>query len=303
MMEQINAHRDAIVRPAEEAAAATAAWREQLQGVIGDLGHIGGFAGKLGSVASVLSGNASGIDGPGGVLLRGILNTQWSMTDSKGDRVILKLGDELDRFFGRSGSLAKVLEGAGTGAAAGAIFLGSNGNNAGSAIGGAIGNTLGEKFLGPALGKAFGSLGKSLGGPLGSALGGVLGGAIGSLFSTPPHGSATVTQSSAKSSASDAGILASLDSFSLGLQTTIANIADQLGGSVGKYDVGIGRYKDYYQVSAVGNDRALGHTYYNQRSANALYDGKDPEAAMRAAITNAIADGAIEGSALALRHC
>ena len=295
MMEQIGRHRDAIVQPLEEAAAASAAWREQLQGVLGDLGQIGGFAGKLGSVASVLTGNASGIGGPGGVLLRGLLNTQWATTDSKGDRIILKLSDELDRFFGRSGSLAKVLEGASTGAAAGAIFLGSNGNNAGSAIGGAIGNTLGEKFLGPALGKAFGSLGSALGGPLGSALGGVLGGAIGSLFTTQPHGSAAVTNSSVTSTASDAGISASLDSFGLGLQTTIANIADQLGGSVGSYDVGIGRYKDYYQVSAVGNDQALGHTYYNQRSANALYDGKDAEAAMRAAIANAIADGAIEG--------
>jgi hypothetical protein len=233
--------------------------------------------------------------GPGGLLLGKLMNTQWTGTDSQGDRVIYKLGDQLDHFFGQKGALAKVLEGASTGAAAGALFLGAQGSNAGSAVGGAIGDKLGEKYLGPALGKAFGGLGSALGGPLGSALGGVLGGAIGSLFTTQPHGSAAVSNSSVTSTASDAGISASLDSFGLGLQTTIASIADQLGGVVGKYDVGIGRYKDYYQVSGVGNDQALGHTYYDKRSATALYDGKDPEAAMRAAIANAIQDGAIVG--------
>jgi len=67
------------------------------------------------------------------------------------------------------------------------------------------------------------------------------------------------------------------------------------GGAVGNYEVGFGQYKDYYQVSNSGSDRFLGQTFYNRKSSQALYDGKDPAAALSAAIGNAVADGAIEG--------
>lgn len=64
---------------------------------------------------------------------------------------------------------------------------------------------------------------------------------------------------------------------------------------MGAYDVGIGRYKSYFQVSSSGKDPYLGQTYYRNKSPNALYDGQDEAAAMRAAIAGAIADGAIQG--------
>lgn len=290
MMETLGKRRDNLAKPALDAAAATAQWREQLQGAIGDLEAIGGTAGTIGDIGKVLSGRANGINGSAGIVLRNLFDVQWTGTDSKGDRIIYKLGEELEKAFGARGSLAKVLGSASLGTASGTLFLGQNGNNAFAAIGG----VLGEK-AGAGIGKAIGGLGKSLGGPIGNILGGVLGGLVGGLFQTRPRGSGSVSNTGVTSSANNDGIKASLDSFGLGLQSTIAQIADQLGGKVGAYDVGIGRYKDYYQVSNSGRDPALGGTYFKNKSGQALYDGKDPEAAMRAAIANAIADGAIQG--------
>jgi hypothetical protein len=290
MLEQLGSHRDTLAKPALDAARATGEWRAQLQGAIGDLQTIGGFAGTLGGIAAALSGHAEGIGGPGGLLLRQVMNVQWTGVDKSGDKVIYRLGEQLEKAFGARGDLAKVLQSASLGSAAGTLFLGQSGNNAFSAIGG----VLGEK-AGAGIGKAIGGLGKSLGGPIGNIVGGVLGGLVGSLFMTRPRGSGSVTNQGVTSSANNDGIKASLDSFGLSLQSSIANIADQLGGKVGAYSVGIGRYKDYYQVSGVGNDPYLGQTYYHNKSPNALYDGQDPEAAMRAAIANAIADGAIQG--------
>lgn len=290
MVEQIGQHRDAMIKPAQEAADAAAQWRENLQGVLSDLEQIGGLSGTLGKVASALTGRPNAIGGAGGVVLRNVLGAQWTGTDAKGDRIIYKLGEQLEDAFGKRGSLAQVLASASLGSASGTLFLGQSGNNLGSAIGGVVG----EK-AGAGIGKALGGLGKSLGGPLGSILGGVLGGAIGSLFASRPRGSGAVTNSGVTTSANNSGIKGSLDSFGLGLQSTVAQIADQLGGSVGNYSVGIGKYRDYYQVSNSANDRFLGQSNYWKKSSQDLYDGKDAEAAMRAAIKNAIADGAIQG--------
>ncbi|WP_333840472.1 hypothetical protein [Novosphingobium sp.] len=124
------------------------------------------------------------------------------------------------------------------------------------------------------------------GGPLGILTG---------LFSKKPRGGGAVTQDSVYTHANDGAIGSAMDSFGSSLQGNISKIAQQLGAQIGSYDVGIGRYKDYYQVSAVGNDQALGNSYFQNRSGNALYDGTDAEAAMRAAILNALQDGAIKG--------
>lgn len=289
MMETLGKRRDTLSKPALDAARATAEWRAELQGVIGDLDAIGGTAGKIGKALGALTGRGQ-LGGPAGLLVRTVRDVQWTSTDANGERIIRKLGDELDQAFGKNGSLAKVLSSASIGSAAGTVFLGEKGNNLGAAIGGVLGEEAGK-----GVGKALGGLAGKIGGPLGSILGGVLGGAIGSLFMTRPRGSGSVSNTGVTSSANDAGIKGSIDSFGLSLQSTIAQIADQLGGKVGAYDVGIGRYKDYFQVSGSGRDPYLGQTYYQNKSGQALYDGKDPEAAMRAAIANAIADGAIQG--------
>lgn len=281
-----------------DAADAQAAWNDQLQETIRMLDQLGSGGQALGQIGSIFqalgSGKWGGVTGPLGVLGKTLGGVAWSSTDKNGDRQIKTLGDVfsgvLGKVFGKEGSFTKVLQSAGVGVSAGQLFLGSSNSTLGSAIGGAVG----EK-AGAALTKGMTGIFKELGGPLGSILGGVLGGALGSLMQSVPRGSGTVTNNGVSSSANNDSIKGSIDSFGLSLQQSVSKIAEQLGGTVGAYSVGLGRYKDYYQVSSVGNDPFLGQTYYKNKSSNALYDGLDPQAAMRAAISAAIAQGAIQG--------
>lgn len=174
-------------------------------------------------------------------------------------------------------SLAGAFKGAQTGNMVAGIgnMLGLGMSNTGSQIGGALGSFL------PI--------------PGGDIIGSIVGGFLGKLFGKRPRGSGSVTQSGVSASANDAGIQDALGGFGDSLQGSISKIASALGAQIGSYSVGIGRYKDYYQVSGVGNDPVLGNSYFGRDSANALYDGQDEEAAMRAAILNALQDGAIKG--------
>lgn len=143
--------------------------------------------------------------------------------------------------------------------------------------------------------QAGGAIGGVVGGPIGAIAGSIIGGVVGGFFKKTPSGSASVSNSGIDAKGTTGAITDDLKASAGNLQATIQKIADSLGASVGKYDVGFGRYKDYYQVSSVGNDPRLGKTYFDKKSSNALYDGKDPVAAMTAAVLAAIADGAIKG--------
>lgn len=124
---------------------------------------------------------------------------------------------------------------------------------------------------------------------------GILPSLLGNLFGKRPRGGASVTNDSVYAHANDGGITDSLNGSGSSLQSAIKNIADAFGTTVGSYDVGLGRYKDYYQVSSSGTDPRLGNSYFGRDSANSLYDGLDAEAAMRAAVLAALQDGAIQG--------
>ena len=206
--------------------------------------------------------------------------------------------DALNRVFSKfEKSLPQALAGAFTGASASRILLGDRGTTGtiGGAIGGALGQKFGEKFLSNGLTSIGGKLLGSFAGPIGSVVGGLLGGLIGGLFTTKPRGSGTVTQSSISVSANRDSVKSSLNTLGGQLQQSVQTIADRLGGTVGNYEVGFGQYKDYYQVSRTGKDPFLGQTYYQNKSPNALYDGKDAAAALSAAISDAVSDGAIQG--------
>lgn len=172
----------------------------------------------------------------------------------------------------------------------------------GKALGGAQTGSLVNGIAG-ALGIKLSSGGSQLGGALGSLLpipggsiiGSIAGGLLGNLFGKRPRGAGSVSNSGVTASANDAGITGSLNETGSNLQGAIAQIANALGASVGSYSIGIGRYKDYYQVSSNANDAKLGNSYFGRDSRSALYDGLDPAAAMRAAIAGAISQGAIEG--------
>jgi hypothetical protein len=227
----------------------------------------------IGAISDVLGpGLAKTLGGPLTGAIEGYLTTGTGFGAALGGLKDLKgLPDKL------SAGLGKAFGGAQTGAQVAGIgnALGLGLSNTGSQIGGAIGSFI------PI--------------PGGDIIGSVVGGLIGKLFGKRPRGSGSVTQSGVTASANDGGIRDALDGFGTNLQGAIGRIADAFGAQVGNYSVGIGRYKDYFQVSSVANDPRLGGTYFQNRSSNALYDGKDPEEAMRAAILNALQDGAIKG--------
>lgn len=122
----------------------------------------------------------------------------------------------------------------------------------------------------------------------------LLGPIISMLFAAK-RGSGSISDGNVSASGNDGQIVSSLNTFGGSVQSTISKIADQFGANVGSYDVGIGRYKDYFQVSRSGSDSYLGGSYFQSKSSNALYDGKDAAAATAAAISDAITDGAIQG--------
>ena len=267
---------------------AAAKLNDELRGVIDSLDRLGGFGSTLGNIGAIYEalkggrGDFSAVNGPMGM----ILGSLWNVSLGKGKNGEIKLlGEELTKgfdkvlqgIFGENGKFTNLLKGAGFGAATGQLLFGQN--NKGAQIGGALG----------------GALGQAVGGPIGNVIGSIIGSVIGGVFNKRPRGSGSVSAGSISSSANDASIKDGLDSFGLGLQQSIASIAQQLGGTVGAYSVGIGRYKDYYQVSSRSDDPNLGGTYFGKKSKNAVYDGLDAAAAMRAAILAAIEQGAIKG--------
>ncbi len=188
--------------------------------------------------------------------------------------LIKALGKEV---FGEklAGDIGNAVEQAMRGAAygqAGAGLVSSLGVKT-SKTGGQVGGALGEaafKKLAPELFKKLGDFA----GPLGSIAGGILGGVVGGLFKKTPKGNVTITGSGISTSGSKS-VQGGLNSIGTGIQDTIARIADQLGGNVGSYSVGIRQKgKSFYVGSQKFSDEA---------------------AASKAALLNAIQSGAVQG--------
>ena len=214
------------------------------------------FSKMGGALSGALSGFATaGV--PGGIL--GLL---------KG---ITKDGSKLDN------KLGEALQGSQTGSLV-------------AGLGDAVGVELNE--TGAQIGAAIGKL---TGIPGADIIGAIAGGFFGNLVGKKKRGGASVSNDTVYAHANDNAITDSLNSSGSGLQDAIKNIANAFGATVGSYDVGLGRYKDYYQVSSSGNDPKLGNSYFGRDSKNSLYDGLDADAAMRAAVLAALQDGAIQG--------
>lgn len=284
---------DEVIRTAN----AQGAWNDQLAETIALLEQVGGassaLAGIANAVAGLATGDYSGVRGPAGVLLKTIGSVGWASTDANGNREIKLLGDEilssLDKVFGSRGSFSKVLESAGIGSAAGQVFLGSKGNNAGSAIGGILGEVAGK-----ALGKGIGGALGSAMGPIGSVLGGVLGGALGSAFKKTTSGFAVISNRGVTSGGNNRELAQGAQNTGDSISAQLQSIAERLGGTVGDYAVSIGtRSSGWIRVSASGSSDVAGKNFY--KSPDAIYNGKDPAEAARIALLNALQDGAIQG--------
>ena len=172
-------------------------------------------------------------------------------------------------------------------------LLGSAGVRS-SGTGGAIGGALGETAFKAVFPKLFSKLG-SFAGPLGTIAGSILGSVLGGMLGKRPRGAAEVSNTGTNAHTNDSQLTASMGGWGDDVRSSISQIADALGATVGSYSIGLGRYKDYYQVSTKAGDTALGNSYFDKKSANAVYDGTDSAAAMKAAISAAIRQGAIKG--------
>ena len=180
---------------------------------------------------------------------------------------------------------------------AGALYdklgAGLQGAQAGTLIAG-LGNAFGLHLSGGGaqLGGAIGSL---IPIPGGEIIGSIAGGLLGSLFGKRPRGAAEVSNTNVHGHTNTSSLTSSINDWGGQVQQAIQQIAQQLGGSVGNYSIGLGRYKEYYQVSTQSGDPRLGNSYFQNKSPNAVYDGTDAAAAMAAAISAAITKGAVQG--------
>ncbi|MGE8143042.1 hypothetical protein ACQKOE_13790 [Novosphingobium sp. NPDC080210] len=262
---------------------------DELRGVIDGLDRLGGMGSVLGDIGSVYdaikTGDYSGVRGPTGMILSQLSRISWTGTDKNGDRISRTLGETfsnaLDKVFGRDGSFIKLLEGAGTGLAIGQILYGKDkkGSQIGGAIGGAGGYAIGYAFAGPA------------GGEIGKFIGSLIGSTIGSLFNGTKYGAASIQNGKIVSAKNSSEYGAASNTAANGIAGTLENIASQLGGSVGNYAVSIGLTNGNWNVNPGTVKGRIGTDWQK----DTIDFKKDQEGAIRWAIANAIADGAIQG--------
>ncbi|MBA2718525.1 MAG: peptidoglycan DD-metalloendopeptidase family protein [Chloroflexi bacterium] len=183
---------------------------------------------------------------------------------------------------------------------AGAAKIGSI---AGKGLEGAATGALTNSFLKP-LGKALGfktsQTGAQIGGAIGSFLpipggdiiGSIVGSIVGGLFKKTKKGSATITNvfddPTAKGSfKKETSALAS------GIQDTLLNLADALGGGLGSFAVSVGKRKDKFVVDPSGRGKTKG-------GGTKKFD--DEADAIKFAILDAIKDGAVTGLSAAVQQ-
>lgn len=195
-------------------------------------------------------------------------------------------------------------EGSGYGALGGSVFAsitGGRNNATAAAVGGVLGDVAG-KALGPAVSSAIGgSLGKALGGaagPIGSVVGGILGNVLGSALAGRKGGEARLTGSGSATVTSTGGAYRqAVGGAATSVQDGLARIAEQLGATVGAFDLIIGQHNGSWRVrDSAGGWNGKGGLNFKGDSARGLKDfGDNQAAAIAYAIKNAILDGAITG--------
>jgi hypothetical protein len=173
------------------------------------------------------------------------------------------------------------------------IGKGLSGAATGSMVAG-LGNALGIKMSGTGA-QIGGAIGSFIPIPGGDIIGSVLGGLVGNLFKSTPRGSAQITSVDQKANVSgnSAEVKTDLGNLAGSVQGALSKIASTLGADVGSFAVSINKYKDSYRVDPSGGTSVGGK--YGDRDGVLKFDNNDADGAVRAAIANAISDGAIKG--------
>lgn len=173
------------------------------------------------------------------------------------------------------------------------IGKGLSGAATGSMVAG-LGNALGIKMSGTGA-QIGGAIGSFIPIPGGDIIGSVLGGLVGNLFKSTPRGSAQITSVDQKATVNgnSAEVKTDLGNLAGSVQGALSKIASTLGADVGGFAVSINKYKDSYRVDPSGGTSVGGK--YGDRDGVLKFDNNDAEGAVRAAIANAISDGAIKG--------
>lgn len=255
---------------------------EELQERFRDIGTE--FANRMNKVANLLGRIGSAIGGRVGEAVDGIGNVARGIGDFGATKD--GVSAEFQQLFAKNSDLVKGI-----------------GNAVGGAVGGlqisesitSLGKTLGIK-LNETGSKIGGALGGMVGGPVGSIVGSIAGGLIGNLFTKPKYGTAQLTGAGDPTLSGRGKGQKKIASGAAGsVQEGIANLAEQLGGQVGKYLVSIGTYDGKWRVSTSGQTGEMSFGKKNKSKSTLVDFGDDQAAAIAFAIQDAIKDGAITG--------
>lgn len=268
---------DERIAKIDDEIAANKAWIGSLMMLVNQFDQLGGVGKSIGSFLSALGGFSQGNFGAVGGKVGVLLNGLFTNVDDKGNRSLNQIGvkfsDALDRVFGQNGKFFQALTGAGTGTAIGGILFG---DNKGAQIGGAIGGAIG-----------------SFAGPIGNLVGSIIGSTIGAALRSAKFGSAVVGSGGVMAGGNNADSRSAANSAGTNVSSAISKIAEALGGSVGNYSVSIGETDGKWRISTTGRSGELKSKYSDVQVFGKGEAGY--EAAMRAAIADAIKDGAITG--------
>lgn len=181
----------------------------------------------------------------------------------------------------------------------GVVSRGLEGAMIGQAVGGVVG------MAGKALGFKTSQTGAQIGGMVGnfipglppgvgSAIGSALGSIVGGLFKSTKKSSVTLTNAYDDFSATGSQSLrGAATGAGAGVQAGLQNIADQLGATLGGFNVSIGLRDGKYRVDPTGRG--------NTKTKKGAKDfGEDEQAAIMFAIMDAIRDGAVQGLSAAV---
>ena len=262
------------------AAEANLEWNDQLRDTIGYLNQIGGFGSTLADIGGVFYGLKTGDFGGVGGPLGAVAQTFKTAFPDFSEKIVTGFDKVLKGVFGANGSFTNMLQGAGTGTAMGSLLFG---NNKGAQIGGAIG----------------GSIGQLVGGPVGNIVGSIIGSTLGKLFGGgAKYGSAVVGANGIKVGGNNDNSRTAASGAGGAVSSAIEQIAQALGGTVGNYAVSIGETDGKWRISTTGRSGELKSKYSDVK----VFGKGDAaaEQALKAAIADAIADGAIQGVSAAV---